>query len=360
MRTRFRSPLALLHFLRARTIGGSLMAKAVYEPLDKEEQSCLDHLCSKYPELAKEQERFAVFADKFQLPSEELPFDLTTRIHALMEEPTEKRHFRATAYVTIAAVAMLLVSINLVLFLPDNPSGVAEREYQVQIPPPAPEVATPEIKLAAAMNQACGLVADSDLTGGAALLEQAIDEAPEAPFVGEALLLLGDIEYNYLQRYERAYAAYDKLRQEYPEVFAASQEGTTRYNLLSEVRPENYGPLYILDFARTRTANAFLIYEKIVASYPDTALANAAMDEMCSLVKGANPGVKMNMADELEQVRARCSNPVAVAQVDLTLGHHYCNALNDRDRARAYYNLAAASDHIALAHEATEALSRMK
>jgi len=360
MQTRFRPYLAVRDFLCARTVGGSLMAKAVYEPLEKEEQSRLDRLCTKYPEMAKEQERFVAFAEKFQLPFEELPFDLTTRIHALMEEPTEKRHFRATAYVTMAAVAVLLASINLALFLSDNPAGVIKQEYQAQTPPPAPEVASPEVKLAAAMSLACGLVADSDVTGGAALLEQAIEDAPDAPFVGEALLLLGDIEYNYLQRYERAYAVYDKLRQEYPEVFATSQEGTARYNLLSEVRREKYGPLYVLDFARTRTADAFPIYEKIVASYPDTALAGAAMDEMCALVKDAHPGSDMNMVDELELVRARCSNPVAVAQVDLTLGHHYCNALNDRDRARAYYNLAAASDHIALAHEATEALSRMK
>lgn len=359
MQPRIPSPVTLLHLLRKRSVCETLMAKAAYEPLDPKEQSRLDKLCEKYPEMVKKQEEYVSLVEAFRLPTEELPFDLTARLHAQLERPAAKRQVRGTVYATVAAVAVLLISANLVFFFSDGPAAIVEQEYGAQSPAPVPMTDTPEAKLKAAMDRARELVSENDLMGGAAVLEQAIETAPIAPYVGEALLQLGDIEYSCLQRYDRAYVTYDKLCQQYPEVFVTSQEGEMRYKLLAEARRENYSPLYKLDVARVHTTEAFPICEDIIVSYPDTMLANEALEEMYASVTGTYSKEEMDKSDKLEFLRGHCSNPDVVAQIDLALGHYY-NDLNERELAKRCYQRAENSNHVVLVQRATEALARMK
>lgn len=345
---------------RARRTAGVLMAKAAYEPLDETESALLEHICKKVPDLAAEKQQYVAFVKNLTLTCEELPFDLSARVDALLEQPAESRHFHATAYATAAAVILLLASVSLVFMYSNDVATSAAPPQLAKIQPVKAAVVPPDAQLVEAMNRACGVLANQDAASAALLLDQAIQKAPTAPYVGEALLKLADLEYNNLQRYERAYNAYDRLNREYPDILATNEEWSKRYNLLSEAKREKYAPLYVLDFARSSKKDAFPIFEKVITTYPDTKLADAAVEGMRDLLKTEMPAIAATDADELEQVKSRCSNPIAIAQIDLILGHHYCNNLNDRERAKAYYNLVASCDHVALAHEAAQALSRMR
>ncbi|HDP33773.1 MAG TPA: tetratricopeptide repeat protein [Candidatus Hydrogenedentes bacterium] len=351
---------------RARGKAGVLMAKAVYETLEPDEQAHLDRLCKAYPALDGEREQYAAFARRFQLPSDELPCNLSSRIDAaLTASSRETGQRKATLLAGAAALASLVVASYVGVMLFEDaaaPNGSLARNAVESAAPAAPPMNTDEAELMRVMDSACGLIADSDITNAVTLLEEAVAAHPSSPLAGEALLLLADIEYSYLQRYDRAFDAYSQLRANHPGVFASSVESEMRYGLLAEMRRENYAPLYALDNACARGAGGFAILENLVASYPNTVLASVAVDEMCALVNAAQreAAPPVNMTARLEQVRSRCSNPVAMAQLDLTLGHIYCNTLNDRARAMAHYNRAAASDHVALARQAHEALLRME
>ncbi len=356
MQARFASPLRALRFWFVRNAAGALMAKAAYEPLEKEENSRLDRICQKYPELAAEQERFVSFAAKFHPTTEELPFDLSGRIAVALTESSEPRQRYATIYVTAIAVLVLTVSVYLVSMFGGEKNAPVLGSSDIQMA----SVPSPFDELAASMQQAKVLEDKGDYLGAVGLLKRAIENAPESRIKGDPLQRLADIEYTCLQRYEEAFVAYDALRENYPDIFAANRDSQNRYNLLAELRNENYWPLYQLDSARSRNADVFSVYEDIVALYPDTAFASVTVDEMCKFVKSGIQKEQMTRVDELNRVRERCCNPTVVAKVDLMLGHHYYDIIKDREEARAYYTRVAASDHVALANQAIKALSVME
>lgn len=356
MQARFISPLHGLLFRFSRNAAGALMAKAAYEPLEREEKSRLDCLCRKYPELATEQEKFITFSEKFHPKNDELPIDLSGRIAVALKESSEPRQRYATIALTAVAVLVLAVSVSLV----SSFSG----KWNISVPPSADiqmaSVPSPFDELAASMQQAKVLEDKGDYLGAVRLLEQAIANAPESPVKADPLQQLADLEYTCLQRYENAYWAYENLSSNYSDVFKSNKDIQNRYNLLAELRNENYWPLYKLDSARSRNADALKVYEDVVSLYPETAFATVAVDEMCKFVKSGIEQKQMTRVDELNMLRDRCSNPVVVAKVDLMLGHHYHDIIKDREQAKAYYIRVAASDHIALANQAIKALSVME
>jgi len=309
--------------------------------------------------LAAEQDKFIVFAQRFQLKTEELPFDLTGRIAAAMAATPQKRQNWATVYVTVAAVALLAVGISSGYMYFDNASVIVAKESAGSPKPLVAAAPSPKDRLATLITSLPNLVEQNDIADTVGAIEQVVAANPNMDNIGEALCTIADTEFRCLKRYDKAFAAYDKLRVDYPDLFDSLQDCATRYNLLAEARWENYGPLYNLDVARSRE-NSFAEFENIVADYPNTALAGEAVDEMCSLERSVQKGRPIQVADVLEQVRERCSNPIAKAQVDLTLGHHYRNTLHDRECAMACYQRVAASDHVALSNQAHLALAQME
>jgi tetratricopeptide (TPR) repeat protein len=356
MQARFISPLHGLLFRFARNAAGALMAKAAYEPLEREEKNRLDCLCRKYPELAAEQEKFVAFAAKFHPATEELPFDLSGRIAAALAETSEPRQRYATIYVTAIAVLVLAVSVYLVSMFGGAKNAPVPGSSDIQMA----SVPSPFDELAASMQQAKVLEDKGDYLGAVGLLEGAIAKAPESPIKGDPLQRLADIEYTCLQRYEKAFVAYDALRENYPDIFAANRDSQDRYDLLAELRNESYWPLYKIDNARSRNADVFSVYEDVVALYPDTTFARVAVDEMSKFLKSEMQKEQMTRVDELNMVRERCCNPTVVAKVDLMLGHHYQDIIKDREQAKVCYTRVAASDHVALANQAIKALSVME
>ncbi|MCK5861431.1 MAG: hypothetical protein KAH38_03035, partial [Candidatus Hydrogenedentes bacterium] len=278
------------------------------------------------------------------------------RIAASLEEDSPKRRSWARVYVTVTAVAVLAVGLNFGYMYLDGTSTIGAPEQFSHIAAAA-HPSSPENELALLVGGVSDDMLPEDITAQVALIEAAIASNPDMYNAGEALCRIAGLEFHCLQRYGKAFSNYKQLHTEYPQLFDDCQECAARYNLLEEVRSEDYGPLYSLDLARNE--NSFTAFENIVADYPNTVLADAAVDEMRLLVQTARDDRGTNMADDLELVREQCSSPIAMAQVDLTLGHHYCNILNDRERAEACYKRVSAGGHISLAHQAHQALSEM-
>jgi len=57
---------------------------------------------------------------------------------------------------------------------------------------------------------------------------------------GQALLLLAELEYTSSENYSEAYRLYSQLRNNYPHIFSSSTEAVYRYNLLDEIKKENF------------------------------------------------------------------------------------------------------------------------
>ncbi len=358
MQMRLLAPIRIVMLFRARQKVGPLIAQAAYENLPEEEERAFKHLAEAYPELNDERDAYAALAERVRLPEAELPFDLLPRLnHRLNEESANARVSRwAGVYVMAAAVALLAAGVYFSAMLFES-TGVMNDMSAQSVARTLP----PQTPLSLAVVDACKLVSASDAGVAADRIRSLIAAHPDDAYVGEAQLILADVEYTYLQRYDLAYAAYDALRAAFPQVFASSPEIGFRYDLLAEAQRENFAPLYALDHAREHPENAFVIYERLICQYPGTTLASAVMDEMRALVVAARAtDGTPTMTEALELVRQRCADPVAIAQLDLALGDIYARTLNDSELARAHYMRASTSDHVALVHQAREALTRME
>lgn len=192
-------------------------------------------------------------------------------------------------------------------------------------------------------------------------LREAIQTHPDDSHAGEAQLFLADLEFNHGQRYAEAFAAYDTLRSHYPQTWNSSPTLVKdRYDLLAEARQENFESLYLFDAARNSGAESFAQLEKVVAKYPCKLVASLAMESMRERLCGPEDALPLeSRIESMEVVRDRCSDPVAVAQINVALGDMYWHDLRDPVRAREVYSQAAGSGHMTLASLARAALWEM-
>jgi hypothetical protein len=102
----------------------------------------------------------------------------------------------------------------------------------------------------------------------------------------------------------------------------------------------------------------FRMLEEVMAGNPGTHVARLALAKMEALLMSEAEGTVPEVA-LLEAVRARCTNPIALAQVNLHLGDKYCDELNDAQRARQLYLEAAQGGSPELAVIASTALARL-
>ena len=101
------------------------------------------------------------------------------------------------------------------------------------------------------------------------------------------------------------------------------------------------------------------VLESVVARYPGKLVATLAVDAMRSLAcppEGGEPAVRVA---ELETVRDRCTNPIAIAQLNLALGGLYWSELRDNERARAVLSEVAGRGPVVLEQRAQAALEAM-
>ncbi len=177
---------------------------------------------------------------------------------------------------------------------------------------------------------------------------------------GQALLLLADLEYTSSEHFDEAYRLYSQLRENYPRIFVSTPEAVYRYNLLEEVKKDNFKPLYALNSALASSDNPIKQLEKIIANYPGTMVANLAVNSMIDcLVDSSNSQNSEKKIKALENLRGYLTEPTAVAQVNYVLGTLYWNQMRDSEKARTFFQSVIHSDSKQLHPLANEALTQL-
>lgn len=353
-----------------------LLAASLYEPLGEEEQQTLEkHLegCARCRALLTGL-RGAVRA----IPGEPARFDgdlapaLRARIAEIPGRTPVWRLWPYPAGIAALAAVMLLVVAGPFLSSPTTEKlatapidGSAVERVAADVPDDATrdgELLAQEFgdsPVSEAVCEADRLIERQAYVEAMRLLQESLASYPGDPAAGVAQARLADIEFRHLRRYPRAFDAYVKLRNQFPQVFTASPESIDRFDLLVEGWQENFEPLYALDVARENGTDGFADLESLIAQNPGKLVALLALEEMRHIVDDPEKEGDLPTVAALETVRSRCVNPVAIAQVDLRLGDAYSHDMRDLARARELYLGVAQGAHPVLAPIARDALARL-
>ncbi len=326
-----------------------IIAASIYDDASAEERAYLARHMTACAACRAEAESLPRVAGAIPVPPAPFTGDLLPVVRQrLMEAPARSAWAGWRVALPVAACIMLAAIFGYTAWDGRGMSG-----------PDVATVATAspmDAAIAAAMEQSGQQFGKAVLT-----LREAIQAHPSDPRAGEAQLLLANLEFSHGQRYAEAFAAYDALRSRYPQDWNTSPGAVKdRYDLLAEARLENFEPLYQFDAARNSGGDAFAQLEKVVAKYPCKLVASLAIETMrerlCGPEDSAAPETRI---DAMEFVRDRCTDPVAIAQINVALGDMYWRDLRDIERAREAYTQAAGSGHMALASVARAALWEM-
>ena len=341
-------------FLKRKMRG--VLAASLYEPPEADEKARLDRALAGDAAFRAEADELRLVRGAVRLEAPEFTGDLSGIVRRRLEEqravPVRNPWLRhPAASVAFASLVVAVVALTPLLRDGSGKDGAARQPESV---------ITAAAPAAIPLSEACNLIEAHDPAGARRLLDGALAAHPDDPMAGDAQALLADIEFSQFQRYPEAFAAYDHLRTAYPRAFMSSPASVERYNLLSEVKDHNYEPLYALDVARNNRVDGFRQYERVLSQYPATMVAALAMDGMrASLDEGMAQKSPETMARSLETVRGRCTDPAAIAQINLALGTVYNDGLHNAELARTCFTQALASPHQTVSARAREALARL-
>ncbi len=323
-----------------------LLAASLYEPLEPGDKARLDRHMAACPACRARAQQLRRVTTR--IAREDIPFTgdlLPVLRQRLAEESAQQRGVRWA--LPLAACALVLLTAGSITLWPQAAPSVQERVLASAVDPLLAEAQT--------------LTASHDFTGALRVLQDAVSAHPEDPHAGQAQLMLAEVQFAQLQRYPEAYDAYQTLRARYPETWKASPGVVKdRFDLLSEARVKQFEPLYAFDAARNTAGDAVHELEKVVARYPGSMVATLALlamrDNNAAPVETENAPMK---AAALENLRDCLTDPIALAQLNVTLGDMYWREIHDRSRAREVYSKAAESEHAGLASLARLALAEL-
>ena len=299
-----------------------LLAAAAYDDMTPEEEAALSKRIARDPSLAEESNALRHFAS--QLPNDPPAFEgnLLPAVRAQLAieaVPSASRSWgRLGAYAV--ATACVLAAFGGALMLPGNgnPSN------------PNPTASNPngDTPLSLVIAESHTLRNQGDATGAYALLTEALAEHGDDLYAAEVQLALASLAFEELQWYSEAEEAYDAFARDYTTAYLMHPDSATiafRRNLLAEARASAYEPLYALIDAGSQLPEL----ERILARHPAGFVATQAADQMLASIPGTASDV-----EALEQVRERCTDPIALAHLDVELAERYAYDLGDGIRAR--------------------------
>lgn len=320
-----------------------LLAASMYEPLSSEEAAWLERQLGRYPEYRAMQSDFRRMVGAIPAAAPEFSGDLLPAVRAAILEGPRPSAAPAWGRGLAGAFAGVCV-VLLAAYVGLNAAETARPTF---------EAAGSVTPMQRSLAEAERLAAEKDFTA-IALLREALARTPDAPEAGAAQLLLARLEFEHGERYAEAHEALNTLRTQYWDTWAAHPECAAQFALLDDARAEDFAPLYALD--RARRSGSFDALEGLAAQYPGRLLAAAAIDAMREVAGGLDSPGSAFRAAALETVRARCTNPITIAQIDMQLGELYWKGLNDSERARSFFCNAQRSGHLVVAQAATDAL----
>jgi hypothetical protein len=305
-----------------------LMAASLYEPLSAEEEGELEAWFRAHPEDRAELEELRQFVAKVPVTVPEFTGDL----RPVLREEIRRGAGAAWSWSILPRYVLQFAGVAAVTALLAVPLYQGMRMGFVGNP----------VEQLAALGQndplarADALLQGGDYGGAHALLSAELSRHPQAPQAGQWQQRLAQLEFDYFNRFPQAYAAYNTLRKQYGEVFAASPENAFRYDLLEQTRDADFEPLYIIASARENGMESFDELQEVVAKYTGrgNAVAELAIDAMKDVAGTLEtPSDTFRLAG-YEQLRRKCDNPVALAQLNQRLGQLYLHHLNDTAKAR--------------------------
>ena len=308
-----------------------LMAASLYEELTSEEQGALDEYLDAAPANRAQFEGMMALRDVPHSDPPPMQRDLMPALRARLAEdtPGARRPVWRLAFAgAVCAVFVTFVGYQALEFMRPNggqsPDPVVIAEQSSQVRP--------------ALQKAAALLDERDYASAYEVLKQAVEAHPSDSLAGEAQAELADLAFGHLRWYPEAYVAYEKLVSDYAPLYTSDPERIARRNLLAESRRADYAPLRDLDRARGAGENAFAQLERVIAGHPGTFVASLATDDMARMAaQEADGTTPMARVAALELAQARCSDPVAIQQFGVEIGHVYSRELDDPAKARDCY-----------------------
>ncbi len=333
-----------------------LMAQAVYEELDARDRKALDRALNESDELRAEAKAMGALAKEIPREGVKLDRELISAVRAgLREETAVFRPRRAHWVVSFGALALVLLGVGTLITVK---SPVAHAPGVAESPAGSGAVASP---IALALQEARALTDARDYPNAYVVLSRAFEGSEEDALSGEARQFMADLAYIELRWYPEAFSDYDALRLHHNFAFQSQPANLLRLNLLDEARgrDDSYASLHALDAARR--GESLEEFEGVLARYPATYVASLAAEEMATLsanLDGLDAGANLRVA-ALESALARCTNPVARAQLKVEIGHVVSREVDGADRALALYTEVAESEITVLAQLAQDSLDRL-
>ena len=322
---------------KCRSVEG-LLAVSVYEALDPRDARILDAHLQGCEACRREFEALRTMVAV--VPRE--PVEFTGNLLPALREEIRRRPGRVRVFGWWGFGGAMAVQA------PDMP---ASRYATVQ----------PASPMVEAMALASERMDSANYNGAYQVLKKAVQEHPEDAMAGDAQMVLADLAYSHLYRYADAYQGYETLRMAYNDTFTAAPENTERLALLAEAREVNFASLEALEAARRAGPNSFDRLEAVIGRYPAQMVASLAAEEMARLVASdiADTGVGPSDVLAMEQARDRCTDPVAVARLNLELAETYMTELHNGGQACTLFQQVLDSGNPALAQLAHDTVARL-
>lgn len=333
------------------------MAAMLYDECDAQERRALEEHMQECPVCKREYDSLASLAHAIPRETPALDADLVPAIRRRLAaaRPEKTPAFRWRYAMAMTAVCVLIAVGAVYQFLPANTSDTTVITAAIPAaPPPAPTA------LAAVLGNVETLTKQHNYSAAYIALKEGLAKAPQDPEAAKAQSMLADIAFSQLKWYPEAHEAYDRLAKDYASEFTSSREAISRRDLLAEARARDYAPLHALDAARRSTDGQFEKLEKVLAQYPGPIVASEVASDMARLAAAEvqDQSGSTHLA-AMEHARDRCTSPVAVAQLNLEVGHIYLRELSNPDKARACYAEGAESDNPVVAETAKGLLARL-
>lgn len=328
----------------------ALLAASLYEELTASERATLDAALAASPELrALAAELRGLVSAIPPVAAPALDCDLLPLVRARLHADTAPKGvvvpWRRRWAPALAAAAALVLGVALW-----QAGGVPE------------DGATPAVEMASAgvldgvLSGLAPVLARREYGTAVQTLRSAVAAHPTDAGAGRAVALLADLEYTQLRRYAEAHALYEELKAAHPAEFTRDAEAIHRLDVLAEARAENFASLHALDAA----GDSFAALEGVLAQYPNRHVAGMALAAMKRVDCGPGEAESRSAVASLESIRERCTHPVALAQVNLSLGELYWSAQQDPARARAAFMAVAAGGDVGSADLARQALAQLE
>lgn len=316
------------------------MAASLYEPLEPVDEARLSGHLEGCATCAAEFDRLRTTMDQIPVTPVAFTGDLRPVLRELVRGERHASGFLRQRIATVCACLLLvIIGISVFVAVPER----AKAPFQVASDPLQPT-------LDAVQQQ----VAAGNYAEARAVLDEAIADTGDDTKIGQLRLAMAHFEYEVFRRYERSYSEYQIVRDNFPSVWTQSLgEVKARWDLLTDARDEDFEPLYQIDAARKQGEAGIANLERIMARYPGRPLSNEAVTVMASLVEGEG-------VDALQNAKSRCTNPVAVAQLDVRLGEGYWKERGDPAQGRALLEAVMKGPHPAPAEMARNTLARLE